>query len=189
MKKTLYIIWEFIVVVSICLKCYYTPKIPPIELCWKANKKLQALHQLEKNDLTLSNPTVTMDEKSKSLDSLIGHHLLREKKEGDIIRSLDVSTFPKITEKNSLVWLLRLNKEEILLNNLVREGTLIKLCSIDEKSNISRCTDSIQLLAVHNPKDSTETAFWILNLQSSQAIDIGHFATTKNRYILINSLD
>lgn len=192
MKRTVMIIWILILVLLVLAKGYVDAAKEPVSIShWRAVEDLPENHQLRLVDITLPKESKPNKPKYPS-DSLVGRHLVRSIKKCEEIKQNDLSDLPVLPsqiEKGYLLWMLPLRKEEIILNALVQQGAWVQLCSTIEgnKSVVTYCYDSVQIIAIHQSRKNKGDQFWLLYLNDLHAREVGWFSIAKNRYILVKS--
>lgn len=188
MSKTLYFVWVLLLIAGVGIKAKFFPASPPSDSVFKVRSDLPLNHQLQKGDILFEKGNSTK-EKQVAIDSLIGQHLVHQKKANEEIKLDELSPVPAMdARQDSAVLLVPLAKGEEPLCNLAKPHSRIVLCSgnPDEKPTATSCFDPIEVVAAHQATQRAPRDYLVLWVPQKHIKELSRLVAAKSRNIAIS---
>lgn len=187
-NNRIYLIWLAALALAATLKgCFWNKPLFDFQKSpAMAKQVLTENHQLKAHDLLWDNKET--DPLQHTLDTLIGQHLIKAKKDQEEIRAADVSPWPLVhSTPDSAILVLSLSKNEAVLCQWLHKGAQIVLCKEDStgKTKAADCSGPVYVAAVHSSTIQAPGDYLLLRVPLQQVKTINHFITATKRAVAI----
>jgi hypothetical protein len=156
---------------------------------WRAAQDLRKNHQISEGDIEGPKEHYLLAGMLEKR-ALIGKHLLRARKKGEIISTSDFASQPNLepVEVESGVWLYALKGNEYLTDG-TQVGSWVRICSVRKmKKNVpeTHCSkDPIPVDAVHRSTTSGDSTWVALRVPNRRFADVGEYISSEGRFLLV----
>jgi hypothetical protein len=190
MKVSIIISWFVILAILVLLKVFvFTKEKLKAENGYNIVRELPVGHQLGREDFT---PVIQADSDTFSMpvDSLLGLHLTSHKGVNHKLMAKDLALLPRIksTAVDSIVAMITLQKEEVIVLNLVDSGSIVHLYGEEpvEKGVKRFVLENVKVAAKHHQTAKVPGNHLFVQIAKAKLLELGPFLSAKSRLIIVN---